>query len=481
MKNKILLAIFVIIASYVSFSCTKILEEEVYSELSDKYLQTENGINTLVYQLYSDAHTVSMSQAHDFLLSSYLSGQAWGKGGSYETQYATIFKNFTWDANNSYSLEKWTELYTIIRDANLILDKLPEGDFSAAYVTLITAEAKGLRGHAYALLYDYFGAVPIFTSTYTDELERPRATEAEVISQIETDLTAAIPGLPVTASQYGRLTQGAALGFLCKYYLQTKQWQKCVDAAQDIEDLAIYGLKTNYADIFGVANEGPLNQEVIWAHTADPSNHPEMLAALNYPTDFPRPSNETFYATRTYWYDSFLDSFDAEDTRKDVFVTSYISTATGLTVQGYGKNQSLCNKFGTDPNAVSPYTGIDLPEIRLADILMSKAEALNELNGPTQASLDLIDLIRMRAGFTTPLNLADFTSKASLRDFILNERVHEFFMEGKDRNDLIRHGTFISDAVARGITNAQDYMILLPIPQTEIDANSQINENNPGY
>jgi hypothetical protein len=479
MKNKIFITLLILVVSGIPFSCTKVLEEDVYSELSDTFLKTESGMNTLVYSLYNAAHTASLNYPRDFFVSDYMTGLAWGKGGTWETATATPFKNFTWDANNGHFSAKWNELYVIIRNANLVLDKLPEGSFSDDYLKLTTAEAKGLRGHAYAILYNYFGTAPIFTTTYITDLELPRATDEEMRTQIETDLTEAVPDLPVVPSQYGRLSKGAALGFLVKYYLQTKQWQKCADAAQQIIDLNQYTLKANYADVFGVANEGVNNKEVIWAHPADPLNHMEALEALNLPTDYPLPTGETVYATRTFWFDSFLDSFEPGDTRKDVFVTSYVSTSAGNpTIIGYGNNQSLCLKYGLDPHALSPQTGIDLPEIRYADILLARAEALNELNGPVQESIDLINQVRDRAGITA-LDLASF-DQGSLRDAIFNERIHELFFEGYERDDMIRKGTFISDAQARG-TNAQSYHVLFPIPQPELDANKNINENNPGY
>lgn len=479
MKNKIFLSIIVIIVSFVPFSCTDTLEETVYSELSDTFLQTEDGMNTLVYSMYSSAHTVGLNYARDLLVSAYMAGNAWGKGGSWETATSAPFRSFTWDANNGHFSTKWTELYLIIRNANLLLDKLAEGKFSDSYKKLVTAEAKGMRGQAYANLYNYYGTAPIFTTTLTTELERPRATDAEMRSRIETDLTEAIADLPAVASQYGRLTKGAALGFLCKYYLQIKEWQKCANSAQSIIDLGKYDLIPNYANIFGVANEGPTNKEMIWVHTADPVNHAEYIAALNFPTDFPRPASASYYATRTYWYDSFLNSFEPGDTRKNVFVTSYVSTSSGATVKGFGINQSLCNKYGSDPNAVAANSGIDLPEIRYADILLAKAEALNEQNGPSAESIELINKIRRRVGITV-LDQASFNQK-TLRDAILKERIHELFLEGKERDDLIRNGTFITSAVARGVKNAQNFHVLFPIPQSEIDASSQINENNPGY
>ncbi len=478
MKNKIIIPFIIIVASLLPYSCTDVLEEEVYSELSDEFLKTESGLNTIMYSLYSSAHLTGFNYVRGMFISAYMSGIGWGQGGSWETDVAVNFRNFTWDANNGYSSNQWSVLFTIIRNANLLLDKLNsgEGEYSDDYSKLLTAEAKGLRGYAYASLYNKFGTTPIFTTTETTELELPRATEAEMLNQIETDLTEAAADLPVTPEQYGRMTKGAALAFLCKHYLNTKQWQKSADAAQDIIDLSEYSLQTNYADVFGVANEG--NSELIWVHCADASNKAEYLSGLNFPTDFPFPlSNQGTWATRTYWTDEFLDSFEENDTRTEAFITSYVNTSD-VTVVGYGEDKSLCNKHGLDPNAVAYLGGIDMPDIRYADILLARAEALNELNGPTQEGIDLINEVRTRAGITS-LSVGDFT-QTTLKDKILDERLHEFFFENKEREDLIRHDKLISTALARGAA-AKDYHVLFPIPQSELDANSNLNENNTGY
>jgi hypothetical protein len=66
-----------------------------------------------------------------------------------------------------------------------------------------------------------------------------------------------------------------------------------------------------------------------------------------------------------------------------------------------------------------------------------------------------------------------------LRAAILQEREWEFYFEEKAREDQIRHGVFISRAQARG-KNAQDFHVLFPLPQVELDANSAL-EQNPGY
>src|SRR5690606_20787115 len=122
--------------------------------------------------------------------------------------------------------------------------------------------------------------------------------------------------------------------------------------------------------------------------------------------------------------------------------------------------------------------GNDIPAIRYADVLLMRAEALNELNGPTGEAIALINQVREKAG-VPPLALAEVASKEAFRAHLLAERGWEFFSEGQRRRDLIRHGLFIESARQRG-KNASQHHERYPIPQPEIDKNPNL-EQNPGY
>ncbi|WP_233246600.1 RagB/SusD family nutrient uptake outer membrane protein [Prevotella illustrans] len=135
-------------------------------------------------------------------------------------------------------------------------------------------------------------------------------------------------------------------------------------------------------------------------------------------------------------------------------------------------------KYWPDPNAVGEHMGNDIVYVRYADILLCKAEALNELNGPNEESVSLVNMVRKRAK-TTLISLSDYPTKERFRDFILAERGREFYTEGLRREDLIRHGKLISDARARG-KDAKDYQTLYPIPLRQMEANDRL-EQNPGY
>jgi hypothetical protein len=135
-------------------------------------------------------------------------------------------------------------------------------------------------------------------------------------------------------------------------------------------------------------------------------------------------------------------------------------------------------KFPEDLPATGADMGNDFPVVRYADILLSHAEALNEINGPTQEAIDFINAVRTKAGVPA-LSLADYGTKELLRDHILKERGWEFFSEELRRQDLVRQGKFIEYGKSRGKT-AFDYQVLYPIPQSEIDRNPSLKQND-GY
>lgn len=458
-------------------ACNDPLQEEVYSQLDpETHLNTEEGIRSVLYAAYADVQYHGQDFARRIFTATFSSGYGWGMAGTFETDYAVPFRNFTWNSNNGFFSSQWNRAYNAIRNANIVLDNLEKGDFSEELKTNLGAEAKAIRGFSYALLYNYFGPTPLFTTVESGELKKPRATDEEILNQIEQDLSQAAEALPLEQEQYGRITKGGALGVLCKHYLNTRQWQKCADVAKQIIDLGQYDLVPEYKDVFAIENEG--NEELLWVHPCapDPANVAHQLIGLLLPTDYPLLPNQATWAARIYTFDSVIDSFEDDDVRKDVFVTEYVNKA-GKTIKGYGDDRSLCLKYEPDPNAVGVNSGHDLPEVRYADILLARAEALNELNGPVQESIDLINRVRTRAHVSS-IQLGDFT-KESLRDRILQERTLEFFFEAKDREDLLRHDEFISRAVARGLA-ADEHHKLYPIPQTELDANPLV-EQNPGY
>src|SRR5690606_37035054 len=145
-----------------------------------------------------------------------------------ENLIATQMINFTWDASLPwFNNILWLRPYRAIRNANLLLENIDRGAYDSEKKATYLAEARFMRALAYVKLYSWFGPVPLRISS-NDPLELGRATEEEMQIFIESELEAVTDALPLPGEEanYGRPNKGAALATLCKFYLNTKQWDK---------------------------------------------------------------------------------------------------------------------------------------------------------------------------------------------------------------------------------------------------------------
>ncbi len=119
--------------------------------------------------------------------------------------------------------------------------------------------------------------------------------------------------------------------------------------------------------------------------------------------------------------------------------------------------------------------------IRLAETLLLRAEAYIGLGQPDLAAAD-INLIRVRSN-ATPVDVADVDL-----DYILDERARELYGEENRFITLRRMGKLVERVRALNNNpknpglNIQDYHVLFPIPQSQIDLNIDADfPQNPGY
>ncbi|MBE7172606.1 MAG: RagB/SusD family nutrient uptake outer membrane protein [Williamsia sp.] len=469
--------------------CKKFLEEEAFSQLAtENFLATQEGIESTLAGAYaSAANMLTNNSIYTLGPQEFSTDIMWQSGDNVESTIAQYI-NFTLTPSTDFLTTNYDPPYQTIRNANILLENIDRVAISDQQKEAYKAECRFLRAVSYYKLYFFFGTVPLRKAT-TDELNMPRATDAEMKAFIESELLAVVPTLPAPGKEaaYGRAHSAAAQGFLCKYYLYTKQWQKAADMAKKIMDLNTYSLFATYKDLFKVENER--NKEYIWIRPAKASADRRTANGwmnVSFPANFAKEpiSGLTFLSTWVNFpnefrlLDPFYNSFEAGDARKDLIITSYIDN-TGKTISLLNDNNTRSFKYWPDPQASGASHGNDIPEIRYADILLSRSEALNELNGPNQEAVDLINQVRTRAKLNRKL-LTDFPSKESLRDHILKERGWEFYSEGHRRMDLIRMDKYISSAQARGKTSAQPFHVLFPIPQVAINANPKLVQN-PGY
>jgi hypothetical protein len=469
-------------------SCEDLVSVEPKSELAPtNVLTTQSGLQAVLYSSYSNFQSQEPSR-YRINESEVTTDMAYNSGGGENLIYSQ-FINFTWDPSLATFLnDTWAPYYYSIRDANIVLDNVAGVAAPEATKKLFTAEARFLRAYSYATLYSWFGPVPLRTSSTTVK-NQARATDAEMLKFIEDELTQCVADLPDPGKEvaFGRATKGAAYAALAKFLLNTKQWQKAADVSQSVIGLNYYSLYPSFSGLFRLENEG--NKEMIFVspclNISGFGNYfmagalpPAFKSSPQIPGYVWTPAMANF-ATQYRLRTAFVNTLAATDQRRQLILTSYVNTA-GATVDLSTTPDNFRSFKYWDNSTLGNNSATDLPLLRYADILLTRAEALNEVGGPTAEAQALINQLRTRAGLPN-LADADIASKDALRDAILRERGWEFISEGKRREDLIRHGKFITLAQARGVTvaNAAKHL-LYPIPQSEIDAN-QSAVQNPGY
>ncbi|TYR37538.1 RagB/SusD family nutrient uptake outer membrane protein [Sphingobacterium phlebotomi] len=488
MKRNIRKSYFIaILSAAICFSsCSGFLEEEVFSQLSPtNYLKTKEGLTSVLYEGYAKAANMNSNNSIYVLGPQEFSTDILYQSGDNVEATIKNHRDFNWDPTMDFLIQNWDSPYQCIRNANIVLESLEGSDLSAEDRVLYEAEAKFLRAISYYKLYFFFGPVPLRTST-TQELSLAKASEDEIKEFMERELLSAIESLPNPGNEPERYRahKAAAMGFLIKFYLNTKQWQKADDWTAEFLESFNYSLHETYQDLFKVESEK--NNEYIWVRPAVPSADratANSWSNVSFPDNF-KSAPEIGLAFRSTWlnwpnefriYDEFYNTFENADKRKNLMITKYINNSDQEILLA-GNDNIRSFKYWPDENHIGAAHGNDIPEIRLADIYLSRAEALNELQFPSQEALQYVNLVRQRAGLDD-LESSDVASQDAMRDRILLERGHEFYNEGHRRMDMIRHGKFISDAVRRG-KNARPHHVVFPIPQVVIDSDSAIEQND---
>ena len=153
----------------------------------------------------------------------------------------------------------WRSLYKTVSETTFFVENMKASPLDEDFKTGLVAQAKFLRGFAYYHLLTTFGGVPLRnTIPSLETLSIPRASEEEIVAQIEEDWKAAISGLPET-SDAGKASGLAARAYLAKLYWYLGCQGKESASDKTYWDLAleqcelVYGkfeLEYNFSDLF---------------------------------------------------------------------------------------------------------------------------------------------------------------------------------------------------------------------------------------
>ena len=491
--KKIIFLIIPVVLLLILFGagCEKELESKVFDQLAPtNFPMNEADIKTALIPFYTVFNTY------------------WGNTDPGTNHYMGFFNpalhGYDWFTRNmtdeSISMKKSSsfELYTFgpasqnssdnfcfynklrfIARATDILDKISDAPVTDDLKAQYGAEAKAMRAWYMFILYDLYGPLnpKLDPAKLTDLTFEPRLSKEDYVNFMVEDLTSAIPLLSDkfnNTSEWGKISQGVASMILLKIYLHEKDWENVKIVGTELMGMG-YSLLPNYKDVFIIAG----NNEVIYAVPGNPAVD-QFWYEMVFPPDVKRIFNQDVNGgwgrfTGMPW--DHYDKYSSSDTRLQTISDSYVNKTGDTISRDNGLKLAIPMKYTI---YVANNAGFDLVMYRYSDVLLSMAEAESQLNGPTQTAIDYVKQVTDRANTIIPASAT--ASKESFNDFLLDERGRELYFEfGNRRQDEIRHGKLISNAQARGISEAKDHMVLLAIPQDVVDESNGIVTQNPGF
>ncbi len=470
-------------------SCKKFLVENPKGTLTDNnFYKTEADAQAAVTSVYDGLNDQWNIYYRGIYLLAELTTDNAECGIGVANAYIRALKAYTHGPVNDRIQVLYQSLYATIADANTAIDKIPAINFDEGRKNKLIGQAKFVRGLLYFNLVRLFGPVPLVLHPVTDVAGAYPSREPvdNVYRQIITDLQYGELYLDEanTAAAAGRATSAAASGLLSKVYLTLGKYDSAKIEAKKVLDLPAseYALLDNYFNIFSPGNRH--NKELVFAveNLGNTGSANGFALALFLPRSTIKFADGTYLGGNSADVPTteFYNSFKAGDLRKDrTFFTQYDAGGGLVTFQPHWFkffDSSALTNLGEG--------SLEYPVIRYADLLLTYAESINEIQGPTAEALEAVNKIRRRAfgkGINTPdvsVDLAGLSQEA-FRDSILNERRWEFGFEDHRWFDLVRTGKLISLLATKGIT-VNSYNVLFPLPQAEIDVNKNLTQND-GY
>lgn len=365
-------------------------------------------------------------------------------------------------ADDRYVRSTWNKISTLIAQSSIVIRQAENFNFGADQEA-----AKKLIGQLYvARALAYFDMQRMFAQPYNfttdashlgiplvDEsqigielINSPRSTTKEVFTKIVSDIEKGILLIGDDTSSVYYLNKNSAKALLARVHLYMENWAEANTLASEVIN-AGYSLVSN------------ANYVASWS--ADSSSE-SIFSIVNTATDNSRTNSISYYYGRPRYLatNNLSTTLNSNDVRKKLIVNNKVLKYPAYTTR--------------DNN---------IPVIRLSEMYLIKAEALAEMNMDTEAKT-AVNAILLRANpSATPYS----ETGDALKNSIQEERRKELMFEGHRIFDLTRKkksftkfSTSSENAIAVSYPNDRT---ILPIPQTEIDANDNIaqGQQNPGY
>lgn len=359
-------------------------------------------------------------------------------------------------ADNPEVTDMWTAIYRQIDRDNVILTRVPEVTaIDDATKDQVMGDAYFLRALGYSNLVKFWGAVPMPLApvqSADDASKYTRTPVLDVYTQILSDLDAAASRIKNKTNKR-RATPMAVEAIRARvlfYRASVPGANAAADyqAALDAANVVLAGrdtLTVPFGNLFSAT--GTDTDEDIFRVS---------FTAAEY--------NELGY----YWL--YAGRTEVRPTKElaSTFKPGDLRAPYTFGPRTSGSSQLQATKWPTTSGTEHPHV------IRLAEVVLIKAEALARLNRLAEA-VDEYNKVRIRAGLPKHVLGVDVTTQADVLSAIMLERRHEFAFEGDRWPDLVRAG------LAGSVKSLTDPgFVLFPIPLRDITTTPGLTQN-PGY
>lgn len=439
----------------------------------------------------------------------------------------------TYDASSSRLYNAWSNAYKGIGAVNYFLANVNkiEGSKNEALITRYISEARVLRAYQYIKLAYLFGKVPLVTTPLTLQEGRKvqQAELAEIYDFIDKELEQAAAGLPhvYSGNDIGRITRWAALGLKARANLYAGRFAAAVKGAKLIIDSHQFELYPNYATLFSYAAEN--NKEVLLDKQYLENIYTQNV--FNQLAPYSQQNGQSTYVPTKALVDSYLTSngqvitdaadYDVKNPYKnrdprlyhsifldgdqlpsgaifhpapnsgtaDAVGSTYIASTTGFNIKKYIDKKDLSNPSKS---------GLNIMLLRYAEILLTFAEAKIEIGEIDESVYAAINQVRNSRNDVKLPNINAIGDSGQLRQLVRRERTVELAFEGLHLADIRRwktaekvvpgkvYGityqnnkgeTVVVEVASQGRVFDPQKHYLWPIPQREINLNSNLRQN----
>lgn len=421
-------------------------------------------------------------------------------------------------SNNGMVSEFWPKGYQALVAINYAILGAESVEAPEAELNPIVAEGRFLRAFIHYDFVRLFGEIPYIDVAFSDPNLAYTLPQNPVDASYEgiiEDLEYAKQWLPDIPADRWRPGKGTAAGFLASVHLTLGNWQSAYDEAKFVIDNSgsfQYSLEAEFADLFNPSLPNSSN-EILFEIDFSGNDAAIALGGSNPSTDYMAsvtgPRKDERFEFGEGWSVAVpslavYNTWDSRDYRKAVSfdtLMTYLGEDTPYTEWGdiplnvarphIAKYFRALGQSGAPSGLNGRDSEIDFPVMRYAEVLLTAAEALNEVNnGPTAEAEGYVNDVRRRArreldsdpgnDRAFPANVTSGLGQDAFRDLVLDERRVELAFEGGrwydiKRRQLGEQAFGPSGLEQQNFNPAKDY--LFPKHQNDVDRNDNLKQN----